>query len=328
MAETKNFFNPDLIARILRLELTARRVVDGFLTGKNRSSRHGFSVEFVEHREYTPGDDLRHLDWKVLGRMDRYYIKRYEEETNITAVILLDASGSMTYGSGAISKFEVGAYAASALSYLLHRQRDAVGLAFSMRTCARSFRRRRSELPSPTSRPSSRAPSRAAKRAFTEVLKRVSQRDPASRAVRAYLRLLRAPRELRERTPPLRPPRPRRHRSASARRGGADVSFPPETRSSAASRIRASSLPSRTGCANGNLESLERFIEGVKKATLASAYDYQMVTTGGDLEPALAALLSARAAPATHANARPRQRFVTRALPLKIPWRRVGPRFQ
>ncbi len=128
------FFDSDLIARLGHLELVAKRIVDGFLAGKNRSSRHGFSVEFVEHREYVPGDDLRHLDWKVLGRMDRYYIKRYEEETNITAVIVLDASKSMTYrseidGTAGMSKFEMAATAAAGLGYLLHRQRDAVGLA-------------------------------------------------------------------------------------------------------------------------------------------------------------------------------------------------------
>ena len=122
------FFDSDLLARLSRLELAARRVVDGFLAGKNRSSRHGLSVEFVEHREYAPGDDLRHLDWKVLGRMDRYYIKRYEEETNITGVLFVDASASMTYGSGKVTKFETAATVASALGYMLNRQRDAVGL--------------------------------------------------------------------------------------------------------------------------------------------------------------------------------------------------------
>ena len=129
MKSAGEFFDSELIARLSRLELVAKRIVDGFLAGKNKSSRHGFSVEFVEHREYVPGDDLRHLDWKVLGRMDRYYIKRYEEETNITALLVLDASASMTYGSGTLSKFEVGATAAAALGHLLHRQRDAVGLA-------------------------------------------------------------------------------------------------------------------------------------------------------------------------------------------------------
>ena len=99
MQSADGFLDSELNARLGKLELVAKRIVDGFLAGKNRSSRHGFSVEFVEHREYVPGDDLRHLDWKVLGRMDRYYIKRYEEETNITAVIVLDASKSMTYRS-------------------------------------------------------------------------------------------------------------------------------------------------------------------------------------------------------------------------------------
>lgn len=129
MTRHGGFFDSDLLARLARLEITARRVVDGFLAGKNRSSRHGFSIEFVEHREYTPGDDLRHLDWKVLGRMDRYYIKRYEEETNITGMLLVDASASMTYGSGHVTKFETAAVTASALGYMLNRQRDAVGLA-------------------------------------------------------------------------------------------------------------------------------------------------------------------------------------------------------
>lgn len=123
------YFDSELIARISRLELTARRVVDGFLSGKNKSNRFGFSVEFVEHREYVPGDDLRHLDWKVLGRLDRYYIKRYEEETNITSVLIVDSSASMTLGTGKWTKFEAAATTASALGYLLNRQRDAVGLA-------------------------------------------------------------------------------------------------------------------------------------------------------------------------------------------------------
>jgi len=128
MAAPSSYFDSDLITRLARLELTARRVVDGFLSGHNRSNRHGFSVEFVEHREYGPGDDLRHLDWKVWGRLDRLMVKRYEEETNITALLLLDVSASMAYRSGELSKFETGAYATAALAYLLARQRGAVGL--------------------------------------------------------------------------------------------------------------------------------------------------------------------------------------------------------
>ena len=133
MPGPKSFYDSDLIARLGQLEITARRVVDGFLSGQNRSVRHGFSVEFVEHRQYNPGDDLRHLDWKVLGRQDRLMIKRFEEETNITAMILLDGSASMGYGVGGNcalrrTKFETAAFACAGLSYLLSRQRDAVGL--------------------------------------------------------------------------------------------------------------------------------------------------------------------------------------------------------
>ncbi|HZN58828.1 MAG TPA: DUF58 domain-containing protein [Planctomycetota bacterium] len=293
MAETKNFFNPDLIARILRLELTARRVVDGFLTGKNRSSRHGFSVEFVEHREYTPGDDLRHLDWKVLGRMDRYYIKRYEEETNITAVILLDASGSMTYGSGAISKFEVGAYAASALSYLLHRQRDAVGLAVFDED-VRAFvppAAKRTALANIAAKLQGTEP--RGKTSFTEVLKRVSHEIP-HRALFVLISDFFVPLESFEKG--LRLFDHRGHDVIVLQvLDEAERTFP--FRQNTLFRGLEDSrelLTEPHRLRKRYLESLERFIEGVKKATLASAYDYQMVTTGGDLEPALAALLSAR----------------------------------
>ena len=124
------------LAKIHRLELIARGVVEGFVSGKHRSPYHGFSVEFAEHREYAPGDNIRDLDWKVYGRSDRYYIKQYMEETNLRATILLDASGSMEYtGSLAashsgrrLSKFEYARYLAASLSHLLIHQQDAVGL--------------------------------------------------------------------------------------------------------------------------------------------------------------------------------------------------------
>ncbi len=123
-------------ASIGRLELLARGVVEGFVSGKHRSPNKGFSVEFAEHRQYVPGDDLRNLDWRVLARKDRYYIKQYMEETNLRATILLDASGSMGYRGEAaaklegkpVSKLEYAQYVAAALTYLLVGQADAVGL--------------------------------------------------------------------------------------------------------------------------------------------------------------------------------------------------------
>ena len=119
-----------LIHRLQPLSLRAKVVVEGFLTGLHRSPYHGFSVEFAEHRMYQPGDPFKHLDWKVLGRTDRHYIKQYQEETNLRATILLDFSASMAFQSGGeVSKAEYGRTLAAALVYLLLNQRDAVGLA-------------------------------------------------------------------------------------------------------------------------------------------------------------------------------------------------------
>jgi uncharacterized protein (DUF58 family) len=123
--------DPEVLARISGLELKAKLIVEGFVSGLHRSPFRGFSVEFAEHREYVPGDDLRFLDWKVYGRTDRLYIKRYEEETNLEATILLDASESMSYrdASGrSPSKFDTARWAAAALAYLIVQQQDSVGL--------------------------------------------------------------------------------------------------------------------------------------------------------------------------------------------------------
>jgi uncharacterized protein (DUF58 family) len=128
---------PALIGRIGRMELLARGLMQGFVTGKHRSPHKGFSVEFAEHRQYVMGDDLRDLDWRVFGKTDRYYIRQYVEETNLRATILVDASGSMRYagkaaapidGRPTVSKFEYARHVAAALSYLLINQQDAVGL--------------------------------------------------------------------------------------------------------------------------------------------------------------------------------------------------------
>src|SRR5438874_2422252 len=99
--------DPQVLARIDRLELEARQFVEGYLAGKHRSPRHGFAVEFAQHREYSPGDDIKHIDWKVYGRTERFHLKQYEQETNLVAWLLVDASESMKYGSGARTKHEV-----------------------------------------------------------------------------------------------------------------------------------------------------------------------------------------------------------------------------
>jgi uncharacterized protein (DUF58 family) len=123
------FLDPAVLARVKNLSLVARGVVEGFITGLHSSPYKGFSVEFAEHRKYTPGDNPRHLDWRILGRTDRLYIKQYEEETNLRAQILLDTSASMAYGEPpALSKLEYASYLTAVLSYLMMRQQDAVGM--------------------------------------------------------------------------------------------------------------------------------------------------------------------------------------------------------
>jgi uncharacterized protein (DUF58 family) len=119
---------PEEISRIARLEVRARHIVEGFLSGLHRSPYLGQSIEFVQHREYVPGDDVRRIDWKVWSKTDRYFIKQYEEETNLRTTLLVDCSESMRFGSGAMTKYEYACTVAAAMSYLLLRQQDSVGL--------------------------------------------------------------------------------------------------------------------------------------------------------------------------------------------------------
>jgi uncharacterized protein (DUF58 family) len=129
MAELRKYSDPEVLASIAGLALRASRVVEGSVCGLHRSPFHGFNVEFAEYREYSPGDDLRRLDWRALGRTDRYYIKQYEEENNLRATLVMDASASMRYGSGAMTKFDYAATLAASLATLLIEQQDPVGLA-------------------------------------------------------------------------------------------------------------------------------------------------------------------------------------------------------
>ena len=131
-AETKpNYLDPRVLAKIARLDLRARLIVEGFMSGQHRSPFHGFSVEFASHREYTQGDEMKHIDWKLFSRTDNYFIKQYEQETNLAAYLLLDISESMRYRGekSPLSKFDYAASAAAALAFLVTQQSDSVGLA-------------------------------------------------------------------------------------------------------------------------------------------------------------------------------------------------------
>ncbi len=129
MNDTTQYLQPEVVAQLANMELRARLVVEGFLTGLHKSPYHGFSVEFTEHRPYMPGDEIRHIDWKAYGKTDRYYIKQFEEETNLKTHLILDCSASMGFASERrLSKLQYASYVAAALAYLMMRQRDAVGL--------------------------------------------------------------------------------------------------------------------------------------------------------------------------------------------------------
>lgn len=126
--DLEKYLQPDEIAKISRLELRARKVVEGFVSGLHRSPYFGQSVEFVQHREYVPGDDTRRIDWKVWSRTDRYYLKQFEEDTNVRVVLLVDGSESMQFGSGRLTKFDYAQTVAAALSMLVLKQNDSVGV--------------------------------------------------------------------------------------------------------------------------------------------------------------------------------------------------------
>src|SRR6476661_8916199 len=123
-----SFIDPHTLMRIKSLQLRAKIIVQGFLSGLHRSPHHGFSVEFSEYRQYTPGDDTRYVDWRLFARSDRYYIKRFEDETNLRCHLLVDLSRSMGYGSRAYTKVDYARTAAATLAYFLSTQRDACGL--------------------------------------------------------------------------------------------------------------------------------------------------------------------------------------------------------
>ncbi|MCA9258109.1 MAG: DUF58 domain-containing protein [Planctomycetales bacterium] len=136
---SKRFLHPEAIRRIGRLEIRARCVVEGLQSGMHRSPYFGRSIEFLQHRQYVPGDELRHVDWKVWAKQDRLYVKQFEEEANMRCTLLVDVSASMRYGSGPLNKYEYASTIAASLAYLLLRQHDAVAcLAFDEAVRART----------------------------------------------------------------------------------------------------------------------------------------------------------------------------------------------
>jgi uncharacterized protein (DUF58 family) len=128
IAKFQHFFEPEIASRVGRLNFVARQAVEGFITGLHRSPHLGFAIEFAEHRPYSPGDEIRRIDWMAFARTDRLYVKLHEQQTNLRCQVILDASCSMNYASGKVSKFQYARYLGALLSYLMLAQQDAVGL--------------------------------------------------------------------------------------------------------------------------------------------------------------------------------------------------------
>ena len=126
--DKRKYLHPETVAKLDNMSLRARLVVEGYIIGLHKSPYHGFSVEFAEHRAYGPGDEIRHLDWKLYGKTDRFYIKQFEEETNLRSYLLLDTSKSMTFKNKTISKLDYGSFLAAALTYLMLNQQDGVSI--------------------------------------------------------------------------------------------------------------------------------------------------------------------------------------------------------
>jgi uncharacterized protein (DUF58 family) len=293
MPNANRFLDPDAIKRIARLEVRARHVVEGFLSGMHRSPYYGHSVEFLQHREYTWGDDIRDVDWKVWAKQDRFYVKQYEEDTNLRAALVVDASASMGYGSGMLSKFEYGATVAASLAYLILRQQDAVGCVTFDADVRASVPQRmnRNHIDAivhvlDASRP-------AQKTSLAEILHRVAETYPRRGLVVLVSDLL--------------VERPGLFRGLRLLRSrGHDVivfhvmdddelDFP----FSGPTRFEGLETDRRLGCnpralRDGYLEAMGAFLDEVRRGCVGHGVDYTLLRTSQPLDAALAAYLSHR----------------------------------
>lgn len=293
--DSKRFLHPEAIRRIGRMEIRARQVVEGFMNGLHRSPYFGQSIEFLQHRQYTPGDDLRHVDWKVWAKQDRLYVKQFEEDASMRTTLLVDVSASMRYGSGALNKYEYAATAAASLAYLLLRQHDLVAcLAFDEKIRART-------------------PLRNTQSHLTSIVKTLDANDPRDKTdAGAVLR------ELAEASPrrgmmvvvsdlfgdvdsTLRGLRLLRQRGHDVLvlhvMDDDELDFPFD----GPTRFEGLELPEHLTCnpralREGYLVAVERFLAALRHGCARDAVDYALIRTSQPLDAALAAFLSRRLA--------------------------------
>jgi len=277
------------------MELRARNIVEGFLSGMHRSPYFGQSVEFVQHRQYVPGDDLRHIDWKVWGRQDRLYIKQYEEDTNLRCTLLVDGSESMNYGRGPLNKFDYAATLAACLAYLTLRQQDSVGLTLfdqQIRTKL-PWRSSRNHLQSiyrslQQSKPTNKTD-------LTKVFREINDTYPKRSLMVLFTDFLGSEKESLQGL-------------ASLRKSGHDIlvfhimdddeldfPFNDPTRFEGMETIDHLTCNPRA-LREGYLESLQRFLDRVRRACASAQIDYQLIRTSRNIDAALSAFLSARMA--------------------------------
>ena len=294
-ADSKRFLHPEAIRRIGRLELRARHIVEGLLSGMHRSPYFGQSVEFLQHRQYAPGDDLRHVDWKVWAKQDRLYVKQFEEDTNMRCTLLADVSASMQYGSGPLNKYEYAATIVTSLAYLLLKQHDAVSCiafdeAIRTRTPMRSTQKHLKSIVAAldASDPQNKTDTGAILREVAEVSPRRGMVIVVSDLLGDVETTLRGLRLLRQR--------------------GHDVlvlhvmdddelDFPFE----GPTRFEGLELPQHLTCnpralREGYMESLGRFLTTLRRGCARDAIDYKLIRTSEPLDAALAAFLCRRGA--------------------------------
>ena len=293
--DSRRFLHPEAIQRIARLELRARTIVEGFLSGMHRSPYFGQSVEFRQHRQYTAGDDLRYVDWKVLAKQDGYYVKQFEEDTNLRAALLCDVSHSMRYGRGPMTKYDYAATVVASLAYLLLRQQDAVGcIAFDETVRATVPQRtRRNHLDSILQALSVSRPQH--KTNLYDVLREVAESYPRRGVVVLVSDLL--------------VDRPGLFKGLKLLRGRGhhvmvfhildddELDFP----FSGPTRFEGLEVPDIVRCnpralREGYLKALGEYLEEVRRGCSRNAVDYDLIRTSQPLDAALAKYLSFRMA--------------------------------
>ncbi|MFO0912919.1 MAG: DUF58 domain-containing protein [Pirellulales bacterium] len=299
MPDSKKYLLPEAIQHIARLEVRARRVVEGFLSGMHRSPYFGQSVEFLQHREYTIGDDLRHVDWKVWARNDRLYVKQFEEDTNLRSMMVVDVSRSMKYGRSAWTKYDYAATLASSLACLILSQHDAVGcVSFDARIRQTvPVRSKRNQLLDVVQALEVQSP--AEKTDLQQVLLKVAESQPR-RGLMVVCSDFFAP--LDTTVAGIRSLRQRGHEVICFQILDDDeLDFPFD----GPTRFEGLELNAHLTCnpralRDGYLAALQKFLDELRRRVVALGVDYQLLRTSQSLGPALAAFLSRRMALTGH----------------------------